>query len=76
MAKVSKLMISFFIIVLLLITFPAFSCGAHIRFTHSDHDTAVSKERQQQYLLSLALPIANLQLPLTVVIWCVYIGPC
>ncbi|CAN6880531.1 unnamed protein product [Brassica oleracea] len=50
MAKVSKLMISFFIIVLLLITFPAFSCGAHIRFTHSNHDTAVSKERQQQYL--------------------------
>ncbi|CAN7015321.1 unnamed protein product [Brassica rapa subsp. trilocularis] len=44
MAKVS------FIIVLLPITFHAFSCGAHIRFTHSDHDTAVSKERQQQYL--------------------------
>ncbi|KAG2239941.1 hypothetical protein Bca52824_091300 [Brassica carinata] len=49
MAKVSKL-ISFFIIVLLLVNFPALSCGASIRFTHSDYDTVVSKERQQQYL--------------------------
>ncbi|CAH8355720.1 unnamed protein product [Eruca vesicaria subsp. sativa] len=49
MTTVSKL-ISLFIIVLLLITFPALSCGARILFTHSDDDTVVSKERQQQYL--------------------------
>ncbi|CAF2132435.1 unnamed protein product [Brassica rapa] len=49
MAKFSKI-VSFIIIVLLLVTFSTLSCATRVRFTHSDHVSAVSKESQHQYI--------------------------
>ncbi|KAJ0262958.1 hypothetical protein HA466_0034070 [Hirschfeldia incana] len=49
MAKVSKI-VSFIIVVLLLVTFSTLSCATRVRFTHSDHDTAISKESQHHYI--------------------------